>query len=57
MLLVIGQSTRPRAFKKVGVNSLPVDWKTNKKSWMISQMMAELLESKNKIPEGKNTFI
>jgi predicted DNA-binding protein YlxM (UPF0122 family) len=33
-LLVIGKAARPRAFKKLNVNSLPVTWKFNKKAWM-----------------------
>jgi hypothetical protein len=42
-LLVIGKSAKPRAFKKLGANSLPVDWKSNKKAWMTCQIMTEWL--------------
>lgn len=37
-LLVIGKAARPRAFKKLTNNSLPVNWKSNKKAWMTSKI-------------------
>ena len=32
--LVIGKSEKPRCFKKIRVESLPVDYKFNRKAWM-----------------------
>lgn len=37
-LLVIGKAARPRAFRKLNVNSLPVIWKSNQKSWMTGKV-------------------
>lgn len=42
-LLVIGKSARPRAFRKLGVNALPVNWQSNKKAWMTCDIMKEWL--------------
>lgn len=42
-LLVIGKSARPRAFQRIDIDSLPVTYKSNKKSWMTSDIMSEWL--------------
>lgn len=42
-LLVIGKAARPRAFKKLTVDSFPVTWKANKKAWMTGDIMTEWL--------------
>lgn len=41
-LLAIGKFAKPRCFK--GVNSLPVDYKANKKAWMVSEICTEWLK-------------
>ena len=42
-LLVIGKSLRPRCFKNVNVDNLPVTYRANKKAWMTSQIFTEWL--------------
>ncbi len=42
-LLVIGKSLRPRCFKNVNVDNLPVTYRANKKAWMTSQIFTERL--------------
>ena len=42
-LLVIGKSLRPRCFKNVNVDNLPVTYSANKKAWMTSQIFTEWL--------------
>ena len=37
-LLVIGKSLRPRCFKNINVDNLPVTYRANKKAWMTSQI-------------------
>jgi DDE superfamily endonuclease len=37
-LLVIGKSKNPRAMKNVRKESLPVDYESNKKAWMVSDV-------------------
>lgn len=44
-LLVIGKSFKPRAFKNLNKDNLPVIWKSNTKSWMTSEIMNEWLEN------------
>lgn len=41
--LVIGKANRPRCFKKLRIDSLPVIWKSNKKAWMTGSLMEEWL--------------
>lgn len=41
--LVIGKTAKPRAFKHINVNNLPVTWRWNKKAWMTGELMAEWL--------------
>ena len=38
-LLAIGKFAKPRCFK--GVNSLPLDYKANKKAWVVSDLFSE----------------
>ena len=42
-LLVIGKSLRPRCFKNVNVDNLPVTYRANKKALMTSQIFTEWL--------------
>ena len=41
-LLVIGKFAKPRCLK--GVNSLPVQYKSNKKAWMVSEIFTEWIK-------------
>ena len=40
-LMVIGKSKKPRAFKNINVNSLPVHYKSQGKAWMTSELFKE----------------
>ena len=42
-LLVIGKSANPRCFKDV--KSLPVDYKSNRKAWMTSEILTDWLSN------------
>ena len=44
-LLVIGKSLRPRCFKNVNVDNLPVTYRANKKAWKTSQIFTEWLSA------------
>lgn len=44
-LLAIGKASKPRAFKNLVKENLPVTWKSNTKSWMTSEIMSEWLEN------------
>lgn len=46
--LVIGKAARPRAFQKINLNTLPVVWRFNKKSWMTCEIMTEFLREFDK---------
>jgi len=39
--LVIGNSRKPRCFWNLDVKSLPVTWKSNRKSWMTNYIFTE----------------
>lgn len=41
--LVIGKSAKPRCFKNVDLNLLPVHWESNKKAWMTGKIMEKWL--------------
>lgn len=43
-LLVIGKAAKPRAFKNISINELPVTWKSNHKAWMTGQIMMHWLK-------------
>jgi hypothetical protein len=42
-LLVIGRAARPRAFQRINLNTLPVSWYSNRKSWMTADIMSDYL--------------
>ena len=42
--LVIGRCEKPRCFKNISVNALPVTWKFNKKAWMDTSIFSEWLK-------------
>jgi hypothetical protein len=37
--LVTGKAVKPRCFKKLKINNLPVIWRNNKKAWMTASTM------------------
>jgi hypothetical protein len=45
--LVIEKAAKPRCFKNIKINNLPVIWRNNKKAWMIGATMEELLNMFN----------
>ncbi len=47
MPLVIGKAKKPRCFNNVKIQSLPVIWRNNTKSWMTCALMEEWLISFN----------
>jgi hypothetical protein len=55
--LVIGKALKPRAFKHIRVESLPVTWKSNKKAWMTSGLFLEWLQSLNAMLEQQGRRI
>ena len=60
MPLVIGKAKKPRCFKNVKIQSLPVIWRNNTKAWMTGTLMEEWLISFNArmvLAEKKSAFI
>ena len=45
--LVIGKTAKPRCFWNLDIRKLPVEWRSNKKAWMTSQIMEEWLTAFN----------
>ena len=45
--LVIGRSKKPRCFKNISTESLPVLWKYNNKAWMTRNILSDWLISLN----------
>jgi hypothetical protein len=45
--LVTGKAAKPRCFKNLKINSLPVIWRNNKKAWMTAATMEEWLNMFN----------
>jgi hypothetical protein len=41
--LVIGKAAKPRCFKNLKMNNLPVIWRNNKKAWMTAATREEWL--------------
>jgi hypothetical protein len=39
--LVIGKAAKPRCFKNLRINNLPVIWRNNKKAWMTAATLEE----------------
>ncbi len=55
--LVIGKSAKPRCFSGVNMKNLPVEYKSNKKSWMTNQIFREWLLNLNTKFERKKRRI
>ena len=54
---VIGKSAKPRCFKNINVNQLPVIYNSNKKAWMTTKLFKEWLEKLNKRFKDQNRKI
>ncbi|XP_043475654.1 tigger transposable element-derived protein 6-like [Leptopilina heterotoma] len=54
-LLLIGKSKKPRCFK--GVNTLPVEYQSNRKAWMTRQIFTEWLQKVDKKMKNEKTKI
>lgn len=56
--LVIGKSRKPRCFKSVKIDELPVTWRANKKAWMTAAIMEEwLLEFNKRMHKQKRNIL
>lgn len=55
--LVIGKSRKPRAFKKLKIENLPVLYRHNKKAWMTGKLSEEWLQTVNKQMKRKKRKI
>lgn len=44
-LMVIGKPAKPRAFKNINVNALPVTYKNSKNAWMTSKLFKEWFDT------------
>ncbi|KAJ8892938.1 hypothetical protein PR048_005519 [Dryococelus australis] len=51
---VVGKAANPRSFKGLDRDSLPVQWKSNKKSWMTAAIMEEWLHGFNLKMKNQN---
>jgi hypothetical protein len=45
--LVIGKAAKPRCFKNLKINHLPLIWRNNKTAWMTAATMEEWLNTFN----------
>ena len=57
--LVIGKAAKPRCFKNIKKENLPVIWRNNKKAWMKKNLFKEWLEDLNKMfaQQGRKIFL
>ncbi|KAF0740487.1 tigger transposable element-derived protein 6-like, partial [Aphis craccivora] len=55
--LVIGKAAKPRCFKNIDVEKLPVSWYSNKKAWMTGSIMEDWLRKFNSKILKKNKHI
>ena len=55
--LVIGNSRKPRCFRNLDVESLPVTWKSNRKSWMTNDIFTEWAKDINRQMRKKSRKI
>lgn len=55
--LVIGKASKPRCFKNIKINKLPVTWRHNKKAWMNSKIFSEWLSDIDKQMRKQNRQI
>ena len=52
--LVIGRAAKPRCFKHLCLDKLPVTWKFNKKAWMTTELFNEWIGNFNKKMSAQN---
>jgi len=45
--LVIGKTAKPQCYRILDIRKLPVEWRSNRKAWMMSQIMEEWLTAFN----------
>jgi hypothetical protein len=55
--LVIGKAAKPRCFKNLKINNLPVIWRNIKKAWMTVATMEEWLNMFNAKMKNENTNV
>jgi len=55
--LVIGKAAKSRCFRKLDIRKLPVEWRSNKKAWMTSQIMEAWLMPVNDIMKMQNRHV
>ncbi|XP_063410388.1 tigger transposable element-derived protein 6-like, partial [Mytilus trossulus] len=55
--LVIGKAKKPRCFKNINVNNLPVIWQSSKKAWMTTYIFTEWIQQINKKMKTKKRKI
>ena len=54
--LVIGKANRPRSFKGLNINNLPVYWKANKRAWVPAMLFNDRYDSIF-VPDVEKYFI
>ena len=54
---MIGKAAKPRCFRNLDIRKLPVEWRSNKKAWMTSQIMEEWLTAFNGRMKMQNVFV
>jgi hypothetical protein len=52
--LMMGKAAKPRCFKSLKINNLPVIWRNNKKAWLTAATMEEWLNMFNAKMKKKN---
>ena len=55
--LVIGRSKKPRCFKNLSVEKLPVVWRSSRKAWMTGELFEEWLRKQNQYFASKSRKI
>ena len=55
--LLIGKAAKPRCFWNLDIRKLPVEWRSNKKAWMTSQITEEWLTAFNGRMEMQNWHV
>ena len=55
--LVIGKAAKPRCFKHLDINKLPVVWRSNRRAWMTAALMEEWLNGFNAKMKKENRHV
>jgi len=55
--LVIDKAAKPRCFRNLDIQKLPVEWRSNKKAWITSQIMEEWLTAFNGTTKVQNWHV